>query len=78
MHKLIVPRHICHCNFIYTQFGHNHRPGYHQIDIFYSLYKFYIIEVLQILNCNNHCKSYGIPYNEYIRTVLYIFFIMAF
>jgi hypothetical protein len=36
MHKLIVSIRICCCNFIYLEFGHNHRPGYHQLDILVS------------------------------------------
>jgi len=34
MHKLMVPMHIYHFNFNYTQFGNNHRPEHHQLYIF--------------------------------------------
>jgi hypothetical protein len=34
-----------------------------------DLYQFYIIKVLQMLRCNNRCKSYGIPHHN--ATALY-------
>jgi hypothetical protein len=68
MHKLIVPVHICYCNFR-TQPPARTSPTQHFCIV---LCNFYIVEVLQFLNFNNHCTSYGILYNEYNRTVLYL------